>query len=69
MDDYVQCNLVSYCDVEGSYESELYVQFAVQLDDKEAALSDHDIALAIGNIQRFAKYTPRARVTDADWWN
>jgi len=113
MDDYVHRNLVSYCDVEGSYESELYVQFAVQLDDGEAAciaiaksrswaiasddrvarrlatahsvpvlgtpeivktwaeynsISDHDIALAIGNIQRFAKYTPRASVTDADWW-
>ncbi|HUP82460.1 MAG TPA: hypothetical protein VM260_28155 [Pirellula sp.] len=113
MDDYVQRNLVSYCDVEDSYESELYVQFAVQLDDGEAAClaiaksrswaiasddrvarrlaiehrvpifgtpeivkiwaernssSDKDIVLAIGNIQRFAKYAPRLSVPDADWW-
>ena len=113
MDDYVHRNLVSYCDVEGSYEFELYVQFAVKLDDGEAAClaiaksrswsiasddrvarrlamehsvpifgtpeivkfwaernssSDQDIASAIGNIHRFAKYAPRASVPDADWW-
>jgi predicted nucleic acid-binding protein len=113
MDDYVERKLVSYCDVEGSYETELYVQFAVDIDDGEAAclaiaksrswvmatddrvarriatehsvpvlgtpeivrtwaesnsVSDSEIALAIGNIQRFAKYAPRANVLDADWW-
>lgn len=113
MNNYVDRKLVSYCDVEGSYEAELYVQFAVQIDDGEAAclaiaksrswimatddrvarriatehtvkvlgtleivrtwaesnsVSDSEIALAIGNIQRFAKYAPRANVTDADWW-
>lgn len=34
---YVDRKLVSYCDVEGAYETELYVQFAVQIDDGEAA--------------------------------
>ena len=37
MNNYVDRKLVSYCDVEGSYEAELYVQFAVQIDDGEAA--------------------------------
>lgn len=113
MNNYVERKLVSYCDVEGSYEAELYVQFAVQLDDGEAAclaiaksrswvmasddrvarriatehsvpvlgtpeivrtwaesnsVSDSEIAIVIGNIQRFAKYAPRANVPDADWW-
>ena len=113
VDELVQLGQVSYCDVEGSYESELYVQFAVQLDDGEAAclaiaksrtwtiatddrvarriaaeqsvpilgtpeivkiwaesnsVSDLDIASAINNIQRFAKYTPKVTVPDADWW-
>ena len=37
MNRYVDRNLVSYCDIEGSVEAELYVKFAVQLDDGEAA--------------------------------
>ncbi len=113
INNYAESSLISFCDVEGSYEAELYVQFAVQLDDGEAAClaiaksrsmtmasddriarrlaiehsvpvlgtpeivktwaetcsaTDHDTALVIGNIQRFAKYTPRSNVTDADWW-
>jgi predicted nucleic acid-binding protein len=113
MNNYVDRKLLSYCDVEGSYEAELYVQFAVQIDDGEAAclaiaksrswimasddrvarriatehsvkvlgtpeivrtwaesksVSDSEIALAIGNIQRFAKYVPRANAPDAAWW-
>ena len=113
MNNYVDRKLISYCDVEGSYEAELYVQFAVQIDDGEAAclaiaksrswtmatddrvarriatehsvkvlgtpeivrawaesnsISDSEIASAIGNIQRFAKYVPRANGPDADWW-
>ena len=113
MNNYVDRKLVSYCDIEGSYEAELYVQFAVQIDDGEAAcltiaksrswtlatddrvarrianehsvkvlgtpeivrtwaerhsVSDSEIAIAIGNIQRFAKYAPRANVPDAGWW-
>lgn len=113
MNRYVERQLLSYCDIEGSVEAELYVKFAVQLDDGEAAclaiaksrswimatddrvarrmameqsvkvlgtpeivrnwaecncVSDGEIALAIGNIQRFAKYTPRANGPDSDWW-
>ncbi len=113
MNRYVERQLLSYCDIEGSVEAELYVKFAVQLDDGEAAclaiaksrswimatddriarrmameqsvkvlgtpeivrtwaecncVSHGEIALAIGNIQRFAKYTPRANGLDADWW-
>lgn len=34
---YVDRKLVSYCDIEGAHETELYVQFAVQIDDGEAA--------------------------------
>jgi len=113
MNRYMERQLLSYCDIEGSVEAELYVKFAVQLDDGEAAclaiaksrswimatddrvarrmateqsvnvlgtpeivrawaqcncVSDAEIALAIGNIQRFAKYTPRANGPDADWW-
>lgn len=37
MNRYVDRKLVSYCDIEGSVEAELYVKFAVQLDDGEAA--------------------------------
>jgi predicted nucleic acid-binding protein len=113
MNRYMERQLLSYCDIEGSVEAELYVKFAVQLDDGEAAclaiaksrswimatddrvarrmameqsvkvlgtpeivrtwaecncVSDGEIALAIGNIQRFAKYTPRANGPDSDWW-
>lgn len=37
MNQYVGRKLVSYCDIQGVYEAELYVQFAVQIDDGEAA--------------------------------
>lgn len=37
MNQYVDRKSVSYCDIEGVYEAELYVRFAVQLDDGEAA--------------------------------
>lgn len=113
MDRYVERQLVNYCEVEGGFETELYVHFAVQLDDGEAAclaiaksrswilatddrvarrmatehsvkvlgtpeivrtwaethsIPDAEIASAIANIQRFAKYIPRPNAPDADWW-
>ncbi len=37
MSQYVDRKSVSYCDIEGGYEAALYVRFAVQLDDGEAA--------------------------------
>jgi predicted nucleic acid-binding protein len=37
MNQYVDRKSVSYCDIEGGYEAALYVRFAVQLDDGEAA--------------------------------
>lgn len=37
MNQYVDRKLVCDCDIEGSCEAELYVQFAVQIDDGEAA--------------------------------
>ncbi len=105
---------IHYCDVEGSYEGELFVQFAVKLDDGEAAClaiaksrswsvasddriarrlalehnvpivgtpelvkhwadahsaTDQDVAEVISQIEKFAKYVPRANVPEATWWN
>ncbi len=105
---------IHYCDVEGSYEGELFVQFAVKLDDGEAAClaiaksrswsvasddriarrlalehnvpivgtpelvkhwadahsaTDQDVAEVISQIEKFAKYVPRANVPVATWWN